>query len=91
MLASGSTDCQPNHHGLMELFDCLCCHHSFLTFKINYKLKKIFRLTGPLTQRNLNLPLHACAASQFGQSDWSVQRLRLRRAEVSKFCCDKRT
>ena len=29
MLASGSTDCQPNHHGLMELFDCLCCHHSF--------------------------------------------------------------
>ena len=21
MLASGSTDCQPNHHGLMELFD----------------------------------------------------------------------
>ena len=35
MLASGSTDCQPNHHGLMELFDCLCCQHSFLTFKIS--------------------------------------------------------
>ena len=50
MLASGSTDCQPNHHGLMELFDCLCCHHSFF---INSLLEKKITIGSKKKKRNI--------------------------------------
>ena len=56
MLASGSTDCQPNHHGLMELFDCLCCHHSFfINSLLEKKISNRVNLDDPCLKRINNM------------------------------------